>query len=270
MRVFDMLAPPITAGVILVVGVLLGHPHSKYVEAALIVAIAFVSSTLTCALLSRSYQRWVERVISTRLAEVARAALLQSDGMGELRTKEDLSAFERVINVEIIWIIGRDFKGDSAPGSTFLDVIKYNLYARNVTYVYVAPEEDLVTHQLQSLRKNLGIKDNDRRLHTVPLAQSDWERLPYTAGNFTIYDPLGTRQRPVGYFWYPGAGGESFGRLGDDVVEKWIAQIEGVCPSIKNRVPSHPSAIRRTIAHIRRPRATEKSRRTEHGRLDDA
>jgi len=110
--------------------------------------------------------------------------------------------------------------------------MRYNIHERSITYVYVTLDEPALRRQLALLRGALELKADDTRMRAVLLTPAQWEQLPYTAGNFTIYDPLANHQTPRGYFWYPGADGESFGRLGSYVVLKWIAEIEKIHPSI--------------------------------------
>lgn len=231
-RAFDLLVAPITACAVLVVGLLLDGPRSKWLIAALAVSIALSVSILTVLLVSRYYLRHMERVISVRLAKATHTKMMEADEAGAFWTQEELSELERDMKIETIWVVGKHFDSDFDENSPFLDVVKYNMHEEGVRYVYVAPDEDVIKHQFDALKDALDIDGDDERLATALLEKALWERMPYTSGNFTIYEP--ESGRPEGYFWYPGGNGESFGRLGNDVALKWAAQIEELCPEVKN------------------------------------
>jgi hypothetical protein len=164
------------------------------------------------------------------------------DDVGALWSQEQLSALEHDIEVATIWIVGRDFWSDIVSPQPFRNVMRYNIHERCITYVYVTLDEPALRRQLALLRDALELKADDMRMRAVLLTPAQWERLPYTAGNFTIYDPLASHQTPLGYFWYPGADGESFGRLGSYVVQRWIAEIENIHPTIGDVASRPPSA----------------------------
>ena len=163
---------------------------------------------------------------------------LDRDDFGVLWSQEQLSALEHDIEVTTIWIVGRDLWSDIVSPQPFREVMHYNIHERSVTYVYVTPDEPSLRRQLALLRNALELSSDDMRLRAVLLTTAQWERLPYTAGNFTIYHPLASHHTPIGYFWYPGADGESFGRLGGYVVLKWIAEIENIHPAIGDSASS--------------------------------
>jgi hypothetical protein len=146
--------------------------------------------------------------------------------------QEQLAALERQLDMSTVWIIGQDFRSDLTSGMPFHDAIRHNIFKRDITYVYVGPARHTLRLQLESLRRLLDLPAGDPRLRTALLDQDNWNRLPYTAGNVTIYDPLAAAGIPVGFFWYPGADGESFGQLGDYVVLRWIDEILEICPSL--------------------------------------
>jgi hypothetical protein len=198
----------------------------------LIVVVAVTTSVLTSVLLSRYYLRGIERLLDLRAGLAASASLTRAGAAGEFWSAEELSQLERDIDVTTIWVIGQDFSGDLTEGAPFLSVIRYNVYQRGVSYVYIAPDLALPRHQIGALRAALNLSVDDVRLRGIMVSHADWARLPYTDGNVTFYDPSTPRRTTAGYFWYPGGDGASFGRLGTDVVTKWVAQIEEICPSV--------------------------------------
>jgi hypothetical protein len=234
-RTFDLLATPITTCLVLAVGLLLSNPKTEWLVSVLIVAIVVTMSGIASLLLSRYFLGHIEHVISERLAEVTSVALMRPDGVGEFWTQEKVSKLERGIDVEMIWIVGRDFASEIAEDSPFLDVVKYNVHDQRITYVYIAPDTEVPRFQLNALRRAVGVEEDNKSLQILLLDDTRWRRLPYTAGNVTIYDPHSSRRPPMGYFWYPGLDGKSFGRLGNDVAVTWAAQIEEVCPEIDDR-----------------------------------
>jgi hypothetical protein len=219
---------------VLAVGLILSPPRSRWLEGALVVVIAVAASVLTALLLGRYFLDRMEDVIAVRMGDATRAALTSASGMGKFLTQEELSIFERALDVETIWIIGKDFASEITPPSPFLDVVKHNLQ-RGITYVYIAPDDPndpLPSHQLDMLRAAVDAEDHKGLLRTELLSLADWQRLPYTEGNVTIYDPNTTGKSPTGYFWYPGGDGKSFGGLGREVVVKWVARIVQLCPGL--------------------------------------
>ena len=75
------------------------------------------------------------------------------------------------------------------------------------------------------LRQRLALEPSDKRIQLIELSPGDWNKLPYTQGNVTIYNPMGTRKTTSGYFWYPGGDGDAFGKLGDAVAAGWADEI---------------------------------------------
>lgn len=229
-RALDVLAPALAALVALAVGLILGHSMSIWIEGALIVAITTGASTLAALLIAQYFAEHVETVMAGRLGDAARLSLMRPDAAGELWSQEQLCALERTINVDSIWIVGEKFENDTK--SPFREVIQYNIAERGVTYVYIAPDLPVIRHQLANLRQVVGVSDADTRFRTVYLKPVDWQRIPYRDGNFTIYTPAVAHDVASGYFWYPGADGASFGRLGERVVNNWAAELEGLLPGL--------------------------------------
>ncbi len=194
------------------------------------IVVAVVASVLVSLLISKVFLD----EMGERLAKVTRTALMQADGVWQVWTPDQLSEKERDMEVSTIWIIGRDIGSDITDQSPFLGVVKSNMEDRGVTYVYIVPKEDPdVKHQLSVLSHALGEFDKKEELFRTEGVELDvWQRMPYTAGNMTIYDPSTGHATPIGYFWYPGGDGKQFGRLGGKVVEKWVAEIEALCPGL--------------------------------------
>jgi hypothetical protein len=241
-RAFTILAQVLIPGALVLVGLVLSKPYSRWLIAALAVAMAVVASTVVALLLSRYYRRRIEAVvrstetaISGRIAEVSRVALVRAEARDGL-TQEKLSEYESWIDVETIWIVGDDFKNEATIDSPFLKVIKRNIHERGVRYVYVAPERPERRLELTTLRTELGLDEGDTLLRTEFLSVTDWERMPYTAGNFTIYDPARRGHAPKGYCWDPGGDGKSFIELRHDI-NRWISKIRQVCPALEQDAP---------------------------------
>lgn len=128
------------------------------------------------------------------------------------------------MDVETIWIVCEDLGDDIRNDGPFLKVIKQNVQ-RGVTYVYITPDRGETKSQVRVLRQKLSLEKDDERVRLVKLPPNDWNKLPYTQGNVTIYDPTATRTSTTGYFWYPGGDGDAFGRLGDTVAAGWADKI---------------------------------------------
>ena len=242
MRIFDVAIQGVVGGLILLVGMLLTPPRSRWTEGGLIVLVAVIISVGTAIIVNRSYLRFMHRIVADRLAQVTKTALLRGAGVGELVTKEVLSALERTMPVETIWIVCQDFGDDIDPDAPFLEVIKHNV-ERGVSYRYITPEGDKPPWQVARLRNALGIGADDERVKLVPLTDEQWSRLPYTAGNVTLYDPVASKnpteyRSPQGVFWYPGGDGDSFGWLGVDIVGQWAARIAGICDAAEGTPPT--------------------------------
>jgi ribosome-binding protein aMBF1 (putative translation factor) len=168
--------------------------------------------------------------LATRLKRVEDLLEKLSSSAREAWTDEQLSELERLLDIRALWIVGRDFSNEITSDAPFLDVVKYNLHQRDIHYVYVAPDSPQPRYQLARLRSELDMDENDERLRVILAGEEEWFRLPYTAGNFTIFDPAG--RRPSGYFWLPGDDGKSFGQLPRSTVLKWVGQIEEIFPAL--------------------------------------
>jgi len=236
-RTLIVLAELLVPGGVLVVGLLLSEPRDKWLIAALAVAIAVTASTVVALQLSRHYTQRVESIIrdleaavSKHLSDVVQATLIRAEGRDGL-TQEKLSQYESRIDVETIWIAGKNFDSEVASEAPFLNVVKGNIHERDIKYVYIAPNLAPLKHKLDRLKDELDLPDNDPRLTTVLLSEDEWQRMPYTAGNFTIYDPVRKGRQPEGYCWDPGGDGKSFIKLRHKVVD-WVGDIQEVCKEL--------------------------------------
>lgn len=215
---------------LLVTTLLAAKPYSEW-GADLLIVIAIVGvATYVALLLSRYYLGRITKSIVTHQAEVIKAALTRGEQVGELLTQEGLSNFERVMDVKTIWIVGADFSSDIAPDQPFLDVVRHNIHERKVHYQYIAPAQGIASSQLSRLRDAVGTEQDEDLLDITLLPGDYWDRLPYTVGNFTLYDPESIRAK--GYFWYPGGDGKLFGPLRENVILQWVAKIKEVCADL--------------------------------------
>lgn len=221
----------------LVLGFVLPNSSETQWEIAGVAVVAAAAISISISLLiCKVYLGGIDGSISERLASVTRTALMQADGVWQVWTPDQLSEKEREMEVSTIWIIGRNIASDITDQSPFLDVVKYNMQERKVIYVYIVPKEDpRVKHQLSVLSDALEeFETKEQCFRTEGVELDVWERMPYTAGNVTIYDPSSGHVSSMGYFWYPGGDGEQFGRLGGDVIENWVSHIEALCPGLQN------------------------------------
>lgn len=217
----------------LALGLVLPGPVSRWTIAGLSVVTAAAVAIMVSLLICWYFLTQMEEDIHERLGNVTRVAMMQADAVWNVWTPEQLSERERDMTVGTIWIVGRNFESEITEASPFLDVVRYNMRERKITYVYVVPADDAkVKHQFKVLKDVLGdIPEKDKLLKIVNVDTDKWERMPYTAGNVTIYDP--SSGETIGYFWYPGGDGHQFGRLGREVVVDWISKIEELCPELK-------------------------------------
>jgi hypothetical protein len=241
-RVSITLLQLLVPGAIVILGLFLKEPRSRWLIAALAVAVAVIAAAVVTLLLSQHYLQRAEAFIremdadiSDRLDHIGRMALIRAEGSRAGWTQERLSEWESQIEVKTIWIAGSDFATEVAPDAPFLEVVRRNIYDRGVHYVYITPESRSLSRLFERLRHELGLKDDDPRLRTVTLKHDAWERMPYTAGNFTIYDPVRTGHSPEGFCWDPGGDGESFIKLRHHIGE-WVGRIQDLCPDL-DQVP---------------------------------
>lgn len=227
-RAFVVLAPLLTACGVLVVGLFLSNPRSRWLIAAFAVAVAVAASTLVTILLSRFYLERMQNVIVARLTSSALTRLGRRDGW----TQEELSELESDMEVETIWIVGANFDNEANQDGPFLNVVRRNIHERGISYVYVAPDSADIRELFDRLRNELALAPDDIRFRTLEVNDETWQRMPYTPGNFTIYDPTTRGVSPSGYSWDPGGDGKSFVRLRHDVVVKWVAKLKDLCPGI--------------------------------------
>lgn len=219
----------------LVLGLVLPGPVSRWTIALGTIVVAVAASIMVALLISMRYLSRMEGTIAERLATATRTAMMQADGVWQVWSPDQLSRREREMDVKTIWIIGHNIASDITDQSPFLDVVKYNMQERGIRYVYIVPREDpKVKHQLTVLSDALGdFEGKEDCFRTEGLDLDTWERMPYTAGNITIYDPSSGHVSPIGYFWYPGGDGHQFGRLGGDVIEDWVSKVEELCPGLQ-------------------------------------
>lgn len=228
-RASILLAQILVPGALVLVGLVLSKPYSRWLIAALAVGFAVIASTVVALLLSRYYMLRMEGLISTRLAGITQAAFMQPGGRDGW-TQEQLSVLESEIEVETILIVGDNFDSEVTSEAPFLDVVRRNIHKRGIDYVYIARDDPTLRHQFKGLRVELGVEEDDERFTTWFLPEEIWQQGPYTVGNFTIYDP--SRTSPSGYSWDPGGDGESFIRLLPQVALDWVAKIEELCPEL--------------------------------------
>ncbi len=237
-RALIVLLQILVPGVVLLLGLFLTKPRDNWEIAGLAVSVAIVASTAITLLLSHHYLRRAEAFVSAmdaslseRLDSIGHMALIRAEGARAGWTQDRLSDFESRIEVRTIWIAGSDFSTEMDADAPFLDVVRKNIYDRGIRYVYIAPENPALNRMFDRLRHELNLKRDDPRLLTVTLDQQKWEQMPYTAGNFTIYDPVRTGRSPEGFCWDPGGDGESFIKLRHNVAE-WVGRVQDLCPEL--------------------------------------
>jgi hypothetical protein len=229
-------------GVLLLVGLVLTKPYSRWLIAGLAVGFAVVASTVVALLMSRYYTRHIEGAVAThagrieelaskRLAAITEAVFMRPGGRDSW-TPEQLSVLEGEIAAKTIWIVGENFDSEVSSAAPFRDVVKHNIHVRGIKYVYIAPDDEQLVHLFNGLREELGIADDDVRFRTVFLEAEEWRKVPYTVGNFTIYDPA--RPNPKGYSWDPGGDGKSFIMLLPKVALAWVSKLEKLRPELKS------------------------------------
>jgi hypothetical protein len=236
-RAILTLAQILIPGALVLVGLVLTKPYDRWEIAAAIVAAAVIASTFVALLLGRYYalrlktaMASMETTIRERISDVTRTALMRADGR-EGWTQEKLSEYESRIDIETVWVIGEKLDNEITSDDPFLAVIERNVHERDICYVYIAPDEPELRLKLKRLREALELTENDPRLVTWLLEAERWQQMPYH-DNFTIYDPVRKNHMPEGYFWDPGGDGKSFIKLRRDVVEKWVAKLQEVCPEL--------------------------------------
>lgn len=237
-RALIILLQILVPGVVLIFGLFLSKPRDNWEIAGLAVSIAVIASTAITLLLSHHYLRRAEAFVSAmdaslseRLDGIGHMALIRAEGARAGWTQDRLSDFESRIEVQTIWIAGSDFSTEMDADAPFLNVVRNNIYERGIKYVYIAPEVPTLSRVFDRLRHELNLEKDDPRLSTVTLDLVKWERMPYTAGNFTIYDPVRTGRSPEGFCWDPGGDGESFIKLRHNVAE-WVGRIQDLCPEL--------------------------------------
>lgn len=220
---------------------LIGH-QSTWLMAALAVITAIIGSTAATLLVSRYFLSRAESVllhideeISAYLDNVSHVVAIRAEGSRSGWTQQQLAEYESRIDVETVWIAGENFDSEVASDSPFREVVRNNIYQRGINYVYIAPESTEIDHMFSSLREELDLENDDPRLVTIFLPKDKWESMPYTAGNFTIYDPVGKGRVPQGFCWDPGGDGESFIELRHRI-DRWIWNIEDLCPELDPRL----------------------------------
>lgn len=240
-KLFLVLAQLLVPGAVFVLGAYLKRPQSTWLIAAAIVATAVIASTATASLLGRYFAQRTERTIaaaeaalSQRLADVGQAALIRAEGRDGL-TQEKLSEYESRIDIETVWIVGANFDNEITADAPFLKVVERNIRERGIKYVYIAPSETTESqYSLNRLRGELELDIDDPRLITLFLREDEWRQLPYTAGNFTIYDPVRKGHSAEGFFWDPGGDGKSFIALRREVVAQWVGAIQKIIPDLRD------------------------------------
>jgi hypothetical protein len=231
-RMLETLLPFLAACGAIAAGAYLGTGKST-LHAILLVTITVSVSAAIALLISESFLRRTERVISARIEEATiTKTILPKDTVGALWTQEQLSELERAAEVKTIWIVGQNFRSEINEDAPFLEVVRHNIHRRGICYVYIAPNMSGPQDELELLRRRVRIDEDDDLLRILLLDTESWAKMPYTAGNFTIYGPY-SNDNQAGYFWYPGGDGKSFGQLGQSVVGTWVSRIEKVCPKVK-------------------------------------
>ncbi len=236
-RAFLVVAQFLAPAAVLLLGLFLTEDRDPWLIALLTVAVAAVVSTVCAVVVSRYYANRAEAVVrrmEATIGDIGHALLIQAEGRDGL-TQEELSKYESRIDVETIWIVGQNFDSEVARAAPFLKTVHRNIHERKIEYVYIAPEAANLYLKFKRLRDELDLLDGDSRLQTLFLPDDDWRKIPYTAGNFVIYDPMRKGHVPQGFCWDPGGDGESFIELRSSVTTDWVEKILRVCEELREQ-----------------------------------
>jgi hypothetical protein len=131
-----------------------------------------------------------------------------------LQTTEEIAAYEVSCIASEIWVSSRDLALDlsheehvtldtdiAESGETealsFIEIIRLNL-RRGVAYTYLMPDEEHLRAKADQLTELTLQSDQLGRLEFLFITPDEFDRLPYTQGNFAIFNPLRkTKAAPV-------------------------------------------------------------------------
>jgi hypothetical protein len=121
--------------------------------------------------------------------------------MGPLQSTGEIAQYELGTTAREIWVSSRDLALDLAdvtPSSndeaSFDEIVKTNL-GRGVNYTYILRDDPTLRHKAEILRQRTLSVAKRGQLEFLFISQDDFERLPYTEGNFAIFNfPQGSAQ----------------------------------------------------------------------------
>ncbi len=232
-RALDLLLPAAVGALVVLVGAL----SSKLKLSVSLTALAFVATaSMVAALTSSLFARFTSRGTDHWLSDASSFGSLES--LLRLSTSlliedPDLSEFEASVECSQIWIISPDLHKDVGAES-FRDVVADNIRCRNIRYTWILngthPGIMATVRELKS-----GYNEEElTRIRCVVLNHHDWVCLPYTSGDFAVYNP--TREPSATetrlYYEYPDEKRALWIRVFSPVIEQWIDQLEAVVPDL--------------------------------------
>jgi len=138
---------------------------------------------------------------------------------------------ERVGQWSEIWIastdLEKDIPGVADAGINFASAVRANI-ARGVRYTYIVPDVDRLGPSIDAICRPYDPAELEQPT-IVRLSDSDWERLPWISGDFSVY--LGSDGRVVAYFAIPSTVRRLYQPLTKEVSAQWMKQVRTVIGS---------------------------------------
>jgi hypothetical protein len=233
LRFVDLLLPAGVGVLVLVLAVL----SAKLKLSLSLTALAFVGTVsavaaLTSSLVFRLTARSTHHSLSATSSLPATAAFLRMT-MSLLIEDRDLTEYEKTIECSKIWIVSPDLHKDVGPES-FRDIVADNIRHRGIEYTWILNgSHPGIVATIRDLKSRYSEAER-AKMHFILLPSDKWVCLPYTSGDFAVYNPTcepATTETRL-YYEYPDEKRELWIRVYSPVLEQWMDQLEAVVPEL--------------------------------------
>ena len=146
-------------------------------------------------------------------------------------TDEYMAKYEKECKCKEIWIVTPDLHKDiDLPNEpfSFKDIVNYNITKRGITYIYFVVDEPSNQVRVKKLLAQYAGKGKSHiKVYMVP--KEKWFLMPYTDGDFIIYNPQGGGDIDVeGYYELPLSRRDQWIKIEFHTLHSWAGRVNAI------------------------------------------
>lgn len=261
MRIFDLIIPAVAGLAVLIIGALLvdigASPAIKATLIALISAVLGGAAGAFAAflVLNKHFHADFDPLAIQASGAMNEIRAEVRAAIGEFRESEEriskalhsiiasrmitddyMAQLEKRCQCKDIWIVTPDLHKDveNPDGSVqFADIVFENIVTKKVQYTYLIPDEHAVVGRARVILSKYKGKNGQPQI--FPLPPETWKTLPYTAGDYIIYNPTLSVNGDLteGFVEVPSKTRDLWVKLAEPTLNEWTIRMERIIHAVR-------------------------------------